>query len=282
MAKKRGRNEGSIFKRSDGHWEAGLSLGYESGRRKQKSFYGETRAEVAEALNKAIRDKAQGLPVAVERQTLRQFLAEWLEQSVRSRVRPRTFESWRLIVNRHIAPTLGSVSLQKLSPQHIRALLNRKLADGLSAQTVRHIRTVLRRALGEAVKFGLTARNSAALVDGPRIPHHEIRPLTPDEARCFLNAARGGRLEALYSVARAVGLRRGEALGLRWQDVDLDKRTLTVIQTVQRVNGKLQFLEPKTQRSRRTINIPETVAAALRLHRKRQSEERLAGGSKLA
>ncbi len=278
MSHKRGRNEGSIFKRGDKRWCAVVDLGWENGKRKRKYLYGVTRAEVAEQLTKVLRDKAQGLPVALERQTVGHFLEDWLEQSVRPRVRPRTFESWRLIVRRHIVPALGSVPLQKLSPQNVRTLLNRKLADGLSAQTVRHIRTVLRRALGEAVKFGLIVRNSAALVDGPRIPHHEIHPLTPEEARRFLDAAKGERLEALYSVALAVGLRRGEALGLRWQDIDLDQRVLTVNQTVQRVSGKLRFLEPKTEHSRRTISIPDTVVAALRTHRIRQLEERLAAG----
>jgi len=272
---KRGRNEGTIYQRSDGRWCAAVDLGWENGKRKRKYLYGSTRAEVAEQMTKVLREKAQGLPVSVERQTVGHFLEDWLEQSVRPRVRPRTFESWRLIVRRHIVPALGSLSLQKLSPQNVRTLLNRKLADGLSAQTVRHIRTVLRRALGEAVKFGLIVRNSAALVDGPRIPHHEIHPFTPEEARRFLDAARGERLEALYSVALAVGVRRGEALGLRWQDVDFDRRVLTA---VQRVNGKLRFLEPKTERSRRTLSVPDTVVAALRTHRIRQLEERLAAG----
>jgi integrase len=276
--KRRGQGDGSIFKRGDRRWCAIVDLGWENGKRRRKYFYGKTRSEAADAVHKAIHAKSQGLPIAIERQKLGQFLENWLEQSVRPRVRPRTYESWLLIVRRHIIPTLGVIPLQKVSPQHIRSLLNKKLEDGLSAQTVRHIRTVLRRALGEAVKFEQVVRNAAALVDGPRIPHHEIHPLTPEEARVFLESARGERLEALYSVALAVGLRRGEALGLRWNDIDLDGRTLTVSQTVQRTNGKLQFLEPKTQRSRRTISIPYTVVSALRGHRRRQLEERLAAG----
>jgi integrase len=275
---RRGQNEGSIFKRNDGRWCAVVNIGWEGGLRRRKYIYGETRQGVAQELTKVLREKQQGLPIAVERQTLAQFLTDWLEESVRTRVRPRTFESWELIVRRHVVPTLGHLPLQKISPQLIRGLLNRKLADGLSAQTVRHIRTVLRRALGEAVKFGLIARNSAALVDGPRISRREIHPLTLEEARRFLGAAKGERPEALYSVALAVGLRRGEALGLRWQYVDLERRTLTVNQTLQRVNGKLRFLEPKTERSRRTISIPDIVVASLHLHRKHQLEERLANG----
>jgi integrase len=156
MIRKRGRNEGAIIKRKDGRWEARLSLGYENGARKQKSFYGKKRSEVAEALNKAISERAQGLVVAVDKQTMSQFLAQWLEQSVKARVRPRTFEGWALIVSRHIVPSLGAIPVQKVGPQQIRELLNQKLANGLSPQTVRHIRTVLCRALREAMKFGIS------------------------------------------------------------------------------------------------------------------------------
>lgn len=103
-------------------------------------------------------------------------------------------------------------------------------------------------------------------------------PLSPLEARAFLDAVRGDRLEALYAVAVAIGLRQGEILGLRWSDVDLDGGTIRVSQALQRVGGRMTFVEPKSLRSRRTIPMPPTVARALRAHRARQLEERLAGG----
>jgi integrase len=287
MARKRGRNEGSIYKRADGRWCAVVDLGWADGKRKRKYLYGETRAEVAEQLTKTLRDKAQGLPVATERQTVGRFLERWLQDSVKANVRPRTFESYELTVRLHLTPTLGDIRLEKLSPQHVQTMLNRKLKDGLAPRTVAYLRVVLRRALNQALRWGLVARNAAALAEPPRVPRHEITPLTPEQARALLDVAKGERLEALYTVALALGMRRGEILGLRWQDVDFDARTLQVRQAIQRVAGKLtdsgagglRASEPKTERSRRKIAMPETIARALRMHRVRQLEERLAAGA---
>ncbi len=134
---------------------------------------------------------------------------------------------------------------------------------------------VLRRALKQALKWELVARNAAQLVDAPRVAQREIESFTPEQAKTFLDAIRGDRLEALYSVALAVGLRKGEILGLKWSDVDLDKRTLTVRASLQRINGALILVEPKSRQSRRTVALPRTVTDALRPHRARQFQERL-------
>jgi len=123
-------------------------------------------------------------------------------------------------------------------------------------------------------------RNVATLVDPPRSQRPDVTPLSPLQARAFLMAAQGDRLEALYSVAIALGLRQGEALGLRWADVDLDAGTLRVRHALQRIDGTLQLVEPKTKRSRRTIPMPPTVTATLRAHRVRQREERLVAGAR--
>jgi integrase len=148
----------------------------------------------------------------------------------------------------------------------------------LSPQTVVHIRAALRRALRDALRFGLVARNVATLVDPPGVERHELRALTPAEARAVLEAVKAGRLGALYALALATGLRQGEALGLRWKDVDLDTATLRVRQTVGRIDGKLQFSEPKTTLSRRTIGVPSLAIGFLREHRKRQVEDCLFAG----
>ena len=157
-------------------------------------------------------------------------------------------------------------------------MMNKNLAAGRSPRTVQYTHTVLRRALGRALKWGLVARNVATLVDRPRSVRQEMQSLSPEQARVFLQAAEGDRLEALYSVAIAVGLRQGEALGLRWDDVDLDAGKLRVRVALQRVNGKLQLVGPKTAKSRRTIALPQTAVIALRKHRTRQLEERLRAG----
>ena len=123
-----------------------------------------------------------------------------------------------------------------------------------------------------------SGRNVATLVEPPRAPRAEVAHMTPTQARTFLDAVHGDRLEALYTVAVALGLRQGEILGLRWTDVDLDASTITVSQALQRVSGQLAFVEPKSRRSRRTIPMPPTVARSLRAHRRLQLEERLTGG----
>jgi integrase len=174
---------------------------------------------------------------------------------------------------------LGKVPIARLTPQQVQALLNAKLAEGLAPATVVYIRAVLRRCIGYAVRWGDVSRNVAALVEPPRIIRQEIRPLSPSDARALLDVVKGDRLEALYAVALAVGLRESEAFGLRWRDLDLDAATLSVRHALLRMTGRVELVEPKTTRSRRSIAIPASVVAALRTHRARQIEERLVAGA---
>lgn len=276
---RRGPNEGSIHQRNDGYWAATVDLGFVNGKRKRKYFYGKTRREVAEKLKVALREQQQGLPIAIERQTVEQFLTKWLEDTAKPTLRPSTYTGYEVLVRVHIIPALGRIQLQQLSPQHVQAFLKQKRESGLANRTVQYMHAVLRRALGQAVKWGAVPRNVATLVDPPRVQHTEVQPWTPEQARTFLEAMQGDRLAALYSVALALGLRRGEALGLRWDAVDFDKGILTVKAALQRVGGELQLLETKTNRSRRVISLPQITIAALRSHRVRQVEERLKAGA---
>jgi integrase len=232
---------------------------------------------VQKALTKALRDHEQGLPIVNDRQNIAQFLDGWLENNVKPSVRPRTFRSYEQIVRLYLKPKLGHVRLAKLSPQHLQAMM-KELTQEVSAHAAGHARTILRIALGQALKWGLVARNVATLVNPPRHQRPEIQPLSPEEARTFLQSIQGDRLEVLYSVALALGLRQGEALGLRWGDIDLQARTLRVNAALQRFDKRLQLVEPKTERSRRTLPLPETICAALRAHRVRQLEEKMLAG----
>ena len=175
--------------------------------------------------------------------------------------------------------TFGRIPLSKLAPQDVQKLINRKLATGLSPRRCQYIHAVLRRALGEAERFGLVARNVAKLVKAPKVEQAEIEPFTPEEARAFIQAIRGERLEALYTLSIATGLRQAEVLGLSWKDIDLPCAELTVRTTLQRINGEFQFLEPKTARSRRTLALPDMVVKALRAHKGRQIGEMLQAGT---
>ncbi len=205
----------------------------------------------------------------------------WLDEVARPTLRVSTYDSYDDILRCHLTPGLGRIPLAKLAPADVQAFLNQKLASGLSPRRVVYIHAVLRRALGTAERWGLVSRNVAKLVDPPRVPRHEIAPLTPGQARALIDAAIADRLQALWVTALATGLRQGELLALRWEDVDLDDaQTLRVRHTLARVNGKLELLEPKTDRSRRTVALPDMVVGALRAHRSRQRMERLVAGTR--
>ena len=213
---------------------------------------------------------------------MKQFLDRWLSDCVRLSVRPATYNSYEQQIRVHIAPALGHFQLAKLAPQNVQRYMNEKMeADsGLSEKTVRYHRTILAVALGQALKWGLVNRNVATLVDPPRAKKYEIQQIDPDQARTFLEAIKTDRLEALFSVALSLGLRRGEALGLRWQDIDFQARTLRVTQSLSRLNKQLVLSEPKTKNSRRTLDLPESLAAKLREHRIHQLEEKMRMGEK--
>jgi integrase len=197
---------------------------------------------------------------------------------VRGTVRPSTFERHEQIIRMHIKPALGRVGLKHLTPAHVRGLITGKLEIGLAPATVRKIHSTLHKALSQAVSDGLIPRN-AADVKAPRPAPKEMRPLSEGEARTFLDAARGDRFEALYVLAISTGLRRGELLGLRWDDVDLERGTLRVGRALVREGGRHAVGETKTRRGRRQVNLTSRTVTALRAHRTRQLEEkiRLAG-----
>jgi integrase len=272
---KRGNAEGSVYQRKDGRWVAQVrQLG---GPRVYR--YARTRTEAATKLTELLKAASVGLPMPPERQTVGAYLVEWLETTAKPGLRPTTYVSYAGVVRVHLVPELGSLRLSRLTPQHVQALMNRKLEAGLSPLRVDYLRRVLRRALNDALRWGLVARNVATLVRPPRRQRVEIRPLDPAQARTFLGAIRGDRLEALYSVALAVGLRQGEALGLRWEDVDLVAGVIRVRKALQRIDGRFQLVDPKSPRSRRTVTLPAVVVEALRAHRTRQEGERRRAGT---
>ena len=280
MAARRGHNEGSIYRRQDGLWAGVIDLGRVNGKRTRKTFYGATRKEVQERLTAALRERQVGTLPTAGRETVGQFLTGWLEDSAKPKLRPSTFRSYSDLLRLHLIPTIGHLRLERLTPQEVQSLLNAKVASGLSPRRVEYIRAVLRAALNQAIRWGLISRNAAGLSNPPRVTRRPVQVLTPEDAQRFLEVARGDRYEALYTVALSLGLRQGEALGLRWQDVDLNARTLQVRHALQRVEGKLQLVEPKTERSRRTIRMPQVVADSLLQHQARQEELRLLAGGR--
>jgi integrase len=207
--------------------------------------------------------------------TVGELLDRWLDDAVPRTVRPRTLASYTYIVRVHLRPALGHVPLASLTAQHVQGLLNAKAASGLAPRTVGYLRGVLRQALGFAERMDLVGRNVARLARPPRVPRRQVSPLTLEQARIFRAAVAGDRLEALYLVAVGCGLRQGEILGLRWGDVDLEGRTLSVRNALARVDGVLVLVEPKSATSQRTVPMPTFVAEALAAHRVRQAAETL-------
>lgn len=275
MAPRRGNREGSITHRKNGIWQGAVTL--VDGRRKY--LYGGSREEIRKKVSAALHAIDVGTMSESRGITVEDFLDQWLTEVVKPNVRPWTYKGYEVHVRLHLKPTIGKVQLDKLTPLHVQQLLNSKIARGLSPKTVRYIRGTLRTALNQAVHWGLISRNAASLVASPRVEHYEIQPLTPVEARTFLAAIKGDRLEALYSVALTMGLRQGEALGLEWKDVDLELGYLRINKQLQRHDGEFQLVPTKTSTSRRTLAMPASIVQSLRDHRLRQADERRAIGA---
>jgi integrase len=268
---KRGNGEGSIGQYR-GRWVARVTDA--EGRRKQ--LYGATRKEVAKKLADAIRDRDGGLPTLNDKVTLGDFLLNWLEKSVKMRNRPSTVRSYTGHIQVHLLPALGKKRLARLTPEDVEGFMQERLTAGLSPATVIRIRSTLRRALAIAQKQGLVIRNVAALADPPSLKGKHFKVWTAEQAREFLSFVHGHRMEALFVVAISTGLRQGELLGLTWDDIDLDKRQLTVRRAVQRVDGELVMVEPKTTQSRRTLSVPQIAVVGLQEEARWQEEMRKA------
>ena len=280
MAKRRrGHGEGAIYQReSDGLWCTSVDLGIINGKRKRKVIYGKTRKEVADKLKALQREQALGVNLAAASLTLGAFLDRWLAEIVVVRNRPRTHASYSDTARLYIKPHLGSILLTKLAPEQVQAVLNTLSTQGLAPRTVAYTRAVLRKALNQALRWGHVARNVATLVDVPMARRHPIIPLTSTQARAFLHAVQGHRLEVLYRLTLSLGLRRGEALGLRWQDVDLEGKSIQIAVALQRFKGKLVLTAPKTDTSARQLPLPDVLVTALRVHGMAQELERATAG----
>src|SRR5215217_3224488 len=232
---KNGNGEGSIYE----HKRNGKKVGYRgaywvytSDGPKRHYVQGKTRAEVNQKLTKVMADRDGGLVFDAGSLTVGEYLDRWLSDSVRGTVRQSTYERYEYAVRPHIRPALGRIKLKTLTPVHVRRFYREKLDSGLSSATVHKMHVVLHQALAQAVSDGLMPRNAAKGVKVSQVRSKEIRPLTPEQTRLLLHAARGDRLEALYVLALNTGLRQGELLALKWENVDLEGGVLRVRYTL--------------------------------------------------
>ena len=272
--KERGNGDGDVWPRKN---KEGKIIGYRGayfgpdGKRRYVS--GKTKEDARNKKRQAMTDADRGLLFEAGILTVEEYLNRWLTDSVRGTVRSTTFERYEQITRRHIVPEIGRVKLKVLTPAHVRGLYRKKLEGGLSARTVQYIHVTLHKALKQAVRDGLVPRNSTEAVKPPQIRREEMRPLTAVQVRVLFDAAGGDRLEALYILAVTTGLRQGELLGLKWDDVDLDSGTLQVRRTLTTAKGGPVLSAPKTKGSRRSVKLSQTALEALRSHLERQLGE---------
>lgn len=307
---RRNRDARPYQRKSDEKWIAVAY--YPNGRR--KPCYGDTAAEAEEKRGRFYRELEEQQPITVGRtDTLEKYLlGPWLTTTLPQRVQAgklaeSTPESYRHMVETHIVPHIGRVKLVELTTIHVRGWLlelakkpsghtRRKLREGetklpppklISTRTQQYAFAVLRRALNDAVNDEILKRNPLNFVDSPTAEKKEARSLTRDEAKQLLGAAATTRLWAYWLVVLALGLRRGEGLGLRWEDVDLDAETVKLRQSIQRLRGdkdpetgrrkgRLVSKGLKTEASKATMKLPAFACAALREHKTAQAAEQLA------
>jgi integrase len=279
MMGKRGNGEGKITRRKDGRWETRYTVHSAEGP-KRKVLYGKTRGAVAEKLNKALSDRSSGLTFDAVNLTVGNYLHHWLEDSVKSLVDDEkmahsTFIRYEGIVNNHLKPALGHRKLKDLSRAEVRRLYKEK-GKALAPRSVDYIHVTLQKALSQAVRDDLIPRNVAS-GERPRSSRHqkEARALSPTQVRALLAEASGERNEAIYIAAIHTGLRKGELLGLKWTDLDLDGGTLSVRRSLKVTDHGLDFGRTKNKASRRSVPLNKSAVAALKAHRLRQNEERL-------
>ncbi|MBV1770106.1 MAG: site-specific integrase [Candidatus Desulforudis sp.] len=291
--KRRGPGEGTIYKqektrkRKDGtvvtdvYWSGEIYFGKDADGKKQvERFSGKSYEEVLEKMDAAKSDRRKGiLTEPTSKETVKDFLERWLRDSVKHSVRPHTYRSYENNVRNHIVPETGSISLKKLTPAQIQQLYAKKLESGLSPRSVQDMHAILYRALKQAAKWGFVPRNVCDAVDRPKVERQEMQVLDGEQVKQLLKAAAGDRLEALYVLAVTTGMRQGEILGLSWPNVDLDKGVIRVRQQLQWLpKVGFAFSEPKTKKGLRTIPLTATAVTALKKHRARQNEGRLALG----
>jgi integrase len=268
LSKKRGNGEGSITKRKDGRWMARYTV-YTPKGQKRRTIYGTTRKEAADKLAQALSDRTSGIVYDDENVTVDEYLDTWLKGSVRGSVRQSTYDRDANLVNNHLRPALGRIKLKKLSAAHVQGFYRDRLDAGLSPSTVHKTHAILHKALARAVVWHMVPRNVTEAVEPPQPAPKEMRPLSPADARRFLDASCGERFEALYVLAVTTGMRQGKLLALRWQEVDLENSTISVRRTLTRDGGRVVIGEPKTKKSCRSISLTPRAVEALEAHLER-------------
>lgn len=279
MATKRANGEGAVSQRADGLWEARFSYeDAETGKVKRLSSYGKTQKEARDKMREKRDRVAAGQPAKDAKVLLGDFVTTWLATTLRASDRKEsTKATYGFLARGHLAEgAIGLVSLDRLKATDVEALILNMRDAGLSSSTIRQTFTVLRAVLDAAVRDGLVARNVAALVKRPGVTRTEARALTSAEIGQLFAELEGSRYDSVMRLLVRTGLRRGEGLALRWQDVDLFENVLRVRGTLALgADGSLGITEPKTNSSRRSVKMAGGLVELLRARKVEQEAEKL-------
>lgn len=280
MPGRRGKGEGSIYKREDGMWVGAIDLGWVGGKRSRKVVSGRTRGEVVRKVMTAQPIIAQGITPVSELLTVEKYLEQWLTTRLPGTISVRTETLYARAVHTYINPSLGKIRLAKLTPTDVARMLQDLEAKGYSSSTRRMARATLRRALRMAEQDGILARNSAAIAEGVKMNQREGRSLTSEQAKVFLAAVKDHRLEAAYVLTLALGLRRGEVLGLTWGDIEACEDTVVLNIRHQLVDDRdgIHLSDLKTVGSRRRLHLSLPLVELLEQRRVRQQAEEIVRG----
>ncbi|MFL6162739.1 MAG: tyrosine recombinase XerC [Jatrophihabitantaceae bacterium] len=271
MTKRNSNGQGSIYKRKDGRWEGAVYLPTVGGMRKRFRCYGRTKQEVQTTLVEQQARAQKGRPLPNRMWRLGEYLDYWLEQVVRTSRSPRTYESYEMTVRLYLGPLLGGQYLTRLTVAQVQVALNQALANGTTVRSAHLMRMVLSAALTRAKREEILDRNVASLAELPIWRRREITPWTAAQVAEFLSSAQDDSLYPAFLLLALYGLRRGEVLGLRWQDIDSDH--LRIRQQVQRISGQLQVGPLKTSASRRDLPLLAPARQVLEQHAELQRQQ---------
>ncbi len=278
MKAQKGRREhhtGSIFKRKDGRYVVQVqnpSLDPTAPRYITK--YARTNAEAVQLLNDLVSQVTIGKTIVTKRQTVAEFLDYWIDSIPPGSLQPKTLSWYRMMIDYHLKPAIGTIDLRKLHPIQIQLLINSKIHSGLAPSSVRGIHAVLRTALNQAWKYEMVAENVAKKVTLPRQKQAEPEFLSAQDAQKLLQSLAGHQIEGLVKLALGTGMRLGEATGLRWNDVNLDTETVRVTGQLQRLEGKLALKILKSRSSRRSLPLIGVALKAVQMEQTRQVTQR--------
>ena len=284
MPKRRANGEGNIRKRKDGRWEGRYTVGRdpETGKAIIKNVLGKTQAEVKEKLKKAIEENVGVDYGRAKTYTVGNWLEVWYENYAKIKMRPSTYLTYHGYIENHIKPQLGKIPLNDLTTLHLQQFYKKLLAEGrverieaqkqpkgLSAKTVRNIHQIISSALKLAVEQRLIARNPADGCALPKAEHKEMQTLPVEQLTSFLREAKDSGVFALYYIDLTTGLRRGELLGLKWSDIDLEKGDLRVQRQIGRIDGKIIEMPLKTKNAYRTLPLSADAIDVLMQQRRK-------------